>query len=162
MTGTEPDLTPLLIVLLAVLWGAVLVPAILRARQDTSPIVSVGMFRRSMRAIRLGQKPVGGRWILMPAGPKEARLPRRRALDRRRRIFSGLLILSLATLLLGLLPWWRGLLKLNLAADLLLATYVAFLINTKNNKQRLEGYKPKHSHREPQDREGDYLEAEHF
>jgi hypothetical protein len=66
--------TLLLIVLLVLLWGAVIVPTLLRVRQ--SPSYSVGAFRRNMQA--LGSRSAGrpsrrssgsgatGRWILGP------------------------------------------------------------------------------------------------
>ena len=69
-------MTLLLIVLLVLLWGAVIVPTLLRARQ--SPSYSVGAFRKNMQA--LGSRSAGrpsrrpssagagpaGRWILGP------------------------------------------------------------------------------------------------
>ena len=67
-------MTLLLIVLLVLLWGAVIVPTLLRVRQ--SPSYSVGAFRRNMQA--LGSRSAGrplrrssgsgtaGRWILGP------------------------------------------------------------------------------------------------
>jgi hypothetical protein len=68
--------TLLLIVLLVLLWGAVIVPTLLRARQ--SPTYSVGTFRKNMQALgsRSAGRPVrrpssagagpAGRWILGP------------------------------------------------------------------------------------------------
>jgi hypothetical protein len=68
--------TLLLIVLLVLLWGAVIVPALLRVRQ--SPASSVGAFRKNMQALgarsstRPLRRPSGasagtaGRWILGP------------------------------------------------------------------------------------------------
>ncbi|HWD72392.1 MAG TPA: hypothetical protein VG779_07670 [Actinomycetota bacterium] len=67
-------MTLVLIVLLVLLWGAVIVPTLLRVRQ--SPSYSVGAFRRNMQA--LGSRSAGrpsrrssgsgtaGRWILGP------------------------------------------------------------------------------------------------
>ena len=67
-------MTLVLIVLLVLLWGAVIVPTLLRVRQ--SPSSSVGAFRRNMQA--LGSRSAGrplrrssgsgtaGRWILGP------------------------------------------------------------------------------------------------
>lgn len=69
-------MTLLLIVLLVLLWGAVIVPALLRVRQ--SPASSVGAFRKNMQALgarsstRPLRRPSGagagaaGRWILGP------------------------------------------------------------------------------------------------
>ena len=92
-------MTLLLIVLLVLLWGAVIVPTLLRVRQ--SPSYSVGAFRRNMQA--LGSRSAGrpsrrssgsgaaGRWILGPpprpgsAGYRQsaaARTPQRRPVPR--------------------------------------------------------------------------------
>ena len=69
-------MTLLLIVLLVLLWGAVIVPTLLRVRQ--SPASSVGAFRKNMQALgarsstRPLRRPSGagagtaGRWILGP------------------------------------------------------------------------------------------------
>src|SRR5205085_1515479 len=87
-------------VLLVLLWGAVIVPTLLRVRQ--SPSYSVGAFRRNMQA--LGSRSAGrpsrrssgsgaaGRWILgPPPGPSSssgyrqsaaARPPQRRPVPR--------------------------------------------------------------------------------
>jgi hypothetical protein len=68
--------TLVLIVLLVLLWGAVIVPTLLRVRQ--SPASSVGAFRKNMQALgarsstRPLRRPSGagagaaGRWILVP------------------------------------------------------------------------------------------------
>jgi hypothetical protein len=66
--------TLLLIVLLVLLWGAVIVPTLLRVRQ--SPSYSVGAFRRNMQALgsrsagrparRSSNSGAAGRWILGP------------------------------------------------------------------------------------------------
>ena len=72
-------MTLLLIVLLVLLWGAVIVPTLLRVRQ--SPSYSVGAFRRNMQALgsRSSGRPLrrssgsgtSGRWILGPP-PRQA------------------------------------------------------------------------------------------
>lgn len=151
-------MTLLLVLLLAVLWGAVFLPAILRARLDSSPIVSVGMFRRGMRALSgshlSGQ---GGRWVLMPRTPEDGELPRKRALMRRRRMFAALLAGSLVTLVLGIFPGLHGLLKLHVALDCTLAGYVLYLVQTK--PQRAEG---KPARPQVLDEEREYLRAGHF
>lgn len=148
-------LTPLLVVLLLVLWGAVFVPSILRAREKTSPIVSVGMFRRRMRVLS-GRPPASGRWVLMPATPQELEAPRRRSIRRRRQIFTGLVFLAVATLLLGLLPGLRVFLRVHLTTDVLLATYVAFLIWV---KERSDRHLPKHAARPDEADDDSYLRA---
>ncbi len=148
--------TLLLIVLLALLWGAVIVPTLLRARQ--SPASSVGAFRKNMaalgsrasvRATRTNGSPAG-RWILGPP----ARRPRGRGyrsgagpaarsggsvgsdlyagaltLEQRRTIFFSLVAAAAFTLLLGLA--YGFLLRLHLCIDIALAGYVVYLARTK-------------------------------
>lgn len=126
-------MTLLLVVLLVVLWGAVFVPAILRARQESSPILTVGTFRRGMRALG-GRSSNSGRWVLMPVGPEQLLLSRRQMLIRRRRVFSGLVVTAGATLVFGLIPGARGLLKIHLAVDLILFGYIIFLIQAKQRR----------------------------
>ena len=72
-------MTLLLIVLLVLLWGAVIVPALLRVRQ--SPATSVGTFRRNMQMLgsRVSARQVrrmngaSGRWVLGPPPPLPVR-----------------------------------------------------------------------------------------
>lgn len=72
-------MTLLLIVLLVLLWGAVIVPALLRVRQ--SPATSVGTFRRNMQMLgsRVSARQVrrmngaSGRWVLGPPPPRPGR-----------------------------------------------------------------------------------------
>lgn len=133
-------LTSLVILLLVVLWGAVFLPAILRARQDTSPIATVGSFRRGMRALS-GGRTTSGRWVLVPKTPRDAFEKNQRAVLQRRRVFEGLVVASAATLLLGLFPILRFLLVLHLIVDVVLASFVLLL-------RRLKGSKPpKHAFR---------------
>jgi hypothetical protein len=127
--------TLLLVVLLALLWGVVIVPAILRARQDSSPIVTVGTFRKNMRALSSGLKSTpAGRWILLPTHPDDLVAPRKRRLERRKRLFAALVAAAATTLGLGLLPAMRDVLKLHLVLDLALAGYVWFLLQAKRRR----------------------------
>lgn len=147
-------MTSLVILLLVVLWGAVFGPAILRARQQTSPIASVGTFRRGMRALSRNRPSTSGRWVLMPKTPDEAEAPRKRAVARRRHIFVGLLGGSGASLVLGLIPSLHALLILHLCFDLVLAGFVLFLLQLKQRRP------PKHAFRNPpRDLEETYLEV---
>lgn len=84
-------MTLLLIVLLVLLWGAVIVPTLLRTRQ--SPASSVGTFRKHIQA--LGERTPGhgasrrtvtksgainpGRWIIAPPQSVSASASRRRS-----------------------------------------------------------------------------------
>lgn len=144
------DLTLLLVVMLAGLWGAVFVPALLRARQTTSPIVSVSSFRHGMRV--LGQRS-SGRWIVQPTTSEDLEMVRTNTILRRRRLFTFLLGCAAMTLLVGLLPGARWILNLHLLFDLTLAGYVAFLVKNKPPARRTE---------RPDSIEPEYLQAGHF
>lgn len=144
------DLTLLLVVMLAGLWGAVFLPALLRARQTTSPIVSVSSFRHGMRV--LGQRS-SGRWIVQPTTAEDLELARASRILRRRRIFTFLVGSAAMTLVVGLLPGARWILTLHLIVDLILAGYVAFLVK---NKPPARHTVPSESY------EAEYLQAGHF
>lgn len=141
--------------LLGLLWGAVFVPAILRARQDTSPIVSVSTFRRDMRVLGNSPRPLtGGRWVLMPPRPTEMR---RRSIQRRRRLFGTLVAGAGASFVLGLIPGLRDLLAVHLFIDLVLALYVALLIKTRPRRGPRHAYRRVGLQEEPE-----LLQAGHF
>ncbi len=149
-------MTLLLVVLLALLWGIVIVPAILRARQDSSPIVTVGTFRRNMRALSSGLKSTpAGRWVLLPTHPDDLVAPRKRHLERRRRLFSALVAAAAGTLVLGLLPGMADVLKLHLVLDMVLAGYIWLLL--KGKRQRLSEHTEQPASQEQADDE--YLRA---
>jgi len=116
--GRGSCLTLLLVVLLVVLWGSVIVPTLLRARQ--SPSATVGSFRRNMQA--LGARSTGrgydrrpggpgrpggsgrsggaGRWILAPPprSPAGRYYRPRPSMEQRRRVFVGLVATAGSTL----------------------------------------------------------------
>jgi hypothetical protein len=172
-------MTLLVFVLLVVLWGAVFIPAIVRARLDSSPIATVGMFRRGMHALSSsGRAFSGGRWILVPPTAEQVLAARKQAVARHRQYLSWLLLAAGTALLLGLLPGLHVLLTVHLALDLAVLGYMAFLVSTK--QRRLEQIREAESqHRttrvidltdDPgdvlpafqQDQEGRYLKAGHF
>jgi len=125
-------------VLLAVLWGAVFIPAIVRARLDSSPIATVGMFRRGMNALSASGPRVfsGGRWVLVPPTAEQLVLARKQALARHRQYLAWLLLAAGTTLLLGLLPGLHVLLGVHVALDVAFLAYLVFLVQTK--ERRLE------------------------
>lgn len=142
--------------MLVVLWGAVFGPAILRARQETSPINTVGTFRRGMRALS-GGRAASGRWVLMPKSPRDTLEGSRQAIYRRRRLFVGLIVTAGVTLALGLFPSMRVLLAVHLAVDMLLAGFVFLLRRMKMKrpaKHAFRGAKAAHEVEEV------YLEVE--
>lgn len=137
-------LTLLLVVMLAGLWGAVFVPALLRARQTTSPILSVSSFRRGMRVLGQGSS---GRWIVQPTTNEDLQLARTRTILKRRRVFTFLIGCAGVTLVIGLWPGARWILTLHLLIDLALGAYVSFLVKNKppvRESQRAEPYEPEY------------------
>ncbi|MEO7804413.1 MAG: hypothetical protein ABIS18_08695 [Actinomycetota bacterium] len=124
-------MTFLLVIMLAVLWGVVFMPSLLRARKGTSPIGSVGTFRRSMSALSSGATSgAGGRWVLVPPSSEDINVPTI-SLHHRRMIFMALLAASAVSLLLGILPGLHKVLWANLVSDIGLAAFCAYLVRTK-------------------------------
>lgn len=135
-------MTSLVIVLLVVLWGAVFGPAILRARKDTSPIASVGAFRRGMRALSGGRSTTPGRWVMMPMTPADAEHHANHAVHRRRMVFETLVIAAGASLLLGLIPSMRVLLYVHLVIDAILGAFVLLLLQAKGRRRPKHAVRP--------------------
>ncbi|MDQ6798658.1 MAG: hypothetical protein M3011_11695 [Actinomycetota bacterium] len=160
------------LVVLALIWVAVLVPPVIRARSEGRPADSISAFRRQLTVLRRAH-PTAGR-SLVPDRPRAhayapgagapvtslaarrsmataraggarpvarqalvaAGLPtsRARTLRRRRDVFVVLLATVAITLVMSLLLGLRGLLFLNLVADVLLGAYVALLIRQRSAK----------------------------
>lgn len=130
-------MTLLVFCLLAVLWGAVFIPAIVRARLDSSPIATVGTFRRGMSALGAQERTFeDGRWILVPPTPEQMFEARRRSLARHRQFLSWLVLGAVVTLSVGLLPGLHVLLKAHLLVDAAILVHLVFLVKTR--KKRLE------------------------
>lgn len=133
-------MTLLAVIILALLWAAVFMPVVRRSSHEGSPVATVGMFRRGMRALGGRSTPAHGRWVLMPKSQDELDDPHHRVKVRRRRIFTLLVGLAAGTLLLGLIPGLRDFLRIHLAFDLMLGGYVMYLIQ---EKYRHSYYLPK-------------------
>jgi hypothetical protein len=128
-------MTLLVFCLLAVLWGAVFIPAIVRARLDSSPIATVGMFRRGMRALGTSERAFsGGRWVLVPPTPEQMVASRKRSLARHRQALSWVFLAAVTTLFLGLLPGLHVLLKVHGAIDALALLHIVFLVKTRRRR----------------------------
>lgn len=143
----------MVLLVLAVIWAAVLVPPLLRARAEGRPADSIGNFRRQLHVLQrtgpgvfppantLGAsmgpyRPVAPGLAIRSASPEAAR--RARTLKRRRDVLFGLLGAMGGTLLLGLLPSLRVLWGLHLVLDLLFAGYVALLVRMRNEAAERE------------------------
>lgn len=133
-----------MLLILAVIWAAVLVPPMLRARSEGRPSDSIGEFHHHLSVLRrTGPTDVAaanrlhstGAPSYVSAGPwTAARLEarRRRTVKRRRDILVGLLAGMAATLLLATIPALRDLLYLHLLLDVLCVAYVALLVRMRN------------------------------
>lgn len=133
----------MVLLILAVVWAAVLVPPMLRSRADGRPSDSISQFRRHLRVLHrttphglapVGQTipPVATPYYGAPVTMRAADLSRRRAQERRKVVLVGLLGLMGATLVLGLLPPLRLLLVAHVITDLLFAAYCALLVRMRS------------------------------
>jgi len=130
-------MTGVLVALLAVLWAVVLLPVLLKAKENSSVSVSVGTFNRSMRALSSNHDApnLGGRWVLTPRNPMEETVTNQsEIIFLRRRIFCGMLAALAFCLPASLVPGLRFLIWVSAALFLALVGFAAFLINEKNRK----------------------------
>ena len=130
-------MTGVLVALLAALWAVVLLPVLLKAKENSSVSVTVGTFNRSMRALSSNHEApsMGGRWVLTPRNPMdEVVSSSSEVIFLRRRIFCGMLaglVFCLPASLipgLGFLVWFAAALAIGLGG------FTAFLISEKNKK----------------------------
>ena len=137
-------MTHLVLVILAAIWAAVLLPPFLQSRSENRPADSISTFRNQLHVLEqrsTGTGPTGGRpSSVRPVGSSmttfapnpyarpvdRARLARLDAKKRRRDILVTLLAAAGLTLVLSLvLP---AVFMLHLAIDALLAAYVGLLV----------------------------------
>ena len=145
----------MVLLILAVVWAAVLVPPWLRNRADARPADSISAFRHRLSVLeRTG--PVGARRMplvssrpelagFVPmsrrAGPRSpvSSVPARARTQRRRRdIFVGMLAAMVASLLLGFIPALRILWVVHLLVDFMFVTYVSLLVHVRNQAAERE------------------------
>lgn len=150
----------MVLLILAVIWAAVLIPPALRSRAEGRPADSITAFHRQLTVLRRAGPRTGrnGDWMSSPfrgsstqlgmgaplatvapiarpgrmARPSTASYARRSAQRRRRDIFLALLMAAGTTLVLGAVPSLRFLWLAHVAADVLLFGYVALLIRQRN------------------------------
>lgn len=130
-----------MIVLLALVWAAVLIPSILKSRLQASPIDGVRKFEETMGILESTRRPkpaASGRWIMIPRTVASQSRRRSRIIRRRRQNFTRLLVIAAATLVLGLIPRLHWLLIAHLAADLALGGYV-WRLRVWKNRERERG-----------------------
>ncbi len=128
-------MTAFFLVLLALAWIAVFLPAVLRARQN-SPLSTAERFRRRMQL--MAPRGRTGRWVVVPE-PYDRLAGRsfRRGQQRRLRIFTTLVA---AAGLSGALALFSGggMWEINLALDASLALYIALLLEAKRRREERE------------------------
>lgn len=131
-----------ILLVLAAVWVAVLIPPIVRARADIRPTGSVSDFHRQLQVLArttpygpsahssLTYTATDAAGPLYRFAPRMS--PRQRSIRRRRDILVGLAVGSLGSLVLGFLPAFRVLWFVHLGADVLLAGYIGALIYMRN------------------------------
>jgi hypothetical protein len=137
------------LIVLAAVWAAFLLPPILRARAEHRPSGSISDFRRQLRVLAR-TSPSGPVASTLRTTPRPAltavrpgtlgmapqpavRLGRsRRTVKRRRDVFVALLVAMGGSLVLGALPQLRVLWAVHVVCDLLFAGYVAALVYLRN------------------------------
>ena len=133
----------MVLLILAVIWAAVLIPPLLGARAEGRPADSIGDFRRQLSVLRraapVGTQPVhplaaygNVPFVAGPHTQSRQDVARRRAVKRRRDVFYALVTSMAGTLVLGMVPGLRVLLGLNLVLDVLFVAYVAMLVRMRN------------------------------
>jgi hypothetical protein len=137
------------LIVLAAVWAAFLLPPILRARSEHRPSGSISDFRRQLHVLARTSPGAAGATRVTPIRPGVAprssrplgaapagaplRLGRsRQSVKRRRDVFVGLLVAMAGSLVLGVLPPLRALWAVHVVLDLLFAGYVAALVYLRN------------------------------
>ena len=131
----------MVLVILAVIWAAVLVPPYLQSRSENRPADSISSFRNQLSVLERRATHGGGP---APSGPvrsigahRAATAPARRARaearKRQRDILTTLLIAAGVTLLFGIVV--PVVLVLNLVIDALLGGYVYLLLQAKRLRE---------------------------
>lgn len=135
-----------LLVVLAAVWAAVLLPSLVRSRVLSSPIDGVRSFEEAMGILAGTRSRRGndasGRWVMVPRDVTAPPRRRARVIERRRRIFTRLLAFAGITLALGFMPALRWVWFINLAADAALSLYVWRLLRLKTADQPAPAFEP--------------------
>jgi hypothetical protein len=133
------------LILLAAIWAAFLLPPILRARSENRPSGSISDFNRQLRTLArtspassiASMRSVGAPLYrptpMRSVAARPAGLARgRRATKRRRDVFVGLLVAMAGSLILGFIPQLRALWAVHIVLDLLFVSYVGMLVYLRN------------------------------
>lgn len=135
-------LTAIFLIALATAWVAVIVPAVVRARNNT-PLCSSERFRRGLQVIAPPAYGGSGRWIVTPR--RDDRRVRRSYGDvqrRRSRMLAWLLLVCLITG--GVAAWRTGRWwEVHIGSDLALGLYVVALLEIKRRRvERVRKVRP--------------------
>ncbi len=140
----------MVLVVLAIVWAAVLIPPMLRARAEGSPADSIGSFRRQLHVLqRTAPSAVAPANSLgVPRYPAPAPVPtyqmartfspspeasrRARTLRRRRDVLLALLAAMGLTFVLALVPGFGMLWGAHLVLDVAFLGYVGLLVRMRN------------------------------
>ena len=132
----------MVLIVLAAVWAAFLLPPILRARSEHRPSGSITDFRRQLHVLarsapagNIAPQTIPGRVVpIRPmVAPAPLRLGRsRQTVKRRRDIFMGLLVAMAGSLVLGFLPQLRILWTIHVLLDVLFVAYVGALVYLRN------------------------------
>ncbi len=151
------------LLILALVWAAVLVPQHVRNRAEARPADSIGAFRKQLLVLErttpgAGMAPatrIGAQTRSANALPAYGAPVRARALVRKRRkdILSGLLAATVGAILLGFIPGLGVMHGLALVLGALLTGYVALLVRLRNTAEERElkvRYLPQQARRAPE------------
>ena len=137
----------MVLIVLAAVWAAFLLPPILRARAEHRPSGSISDFRRQLRVLartspntglavnrplHLAPPPVAVRGRPATVAPIAGLGRKRSTIKRRRDVLVGLLVAMGGSLVLGALPPLRVLWAVHVVLDLLFVAYVAALVYLRN------------------------------
>lgn len=137
----------MVLLILAVIWAAVLVPPMLRARAESSPVDSIGAFRRQLSVLQRTAPAAGSaEHRIAPYTPPPSaqppahvvrsserahRISRTQARHRRRQVFLGLVaavpVSVLGAVVSGGIAW-----LVPVMVTALLITYVGLLLRARN------------------------------
>ena len=138
----------MVLLILAVIWAAVLIPPLLAGRAEGRPADSIGDFRRQLSVLRRAA-PIGAPtaplapygtvpFVAAPRTQSRNEAARRRTVKRRRDVFYALLTSMGGTLVLSFVPGMRVLFGLHLVLDALFVGYVALLLRMRNQAAERE------------------------
>ncbi|MEA2461394.1 MAG: hypothetical protein QOH90_1571 [Actinomycetota bacterium] len=120
-------------IFLALAWAAVVLPAVLRARQD-DPLTASERFKRRMEMIAPPTRAWKGRWVVVPKTADPRSRSYRRQQLRRRRIFEAAVALTALSLVVAILKG-GSLWTVQVAFDVACVLFVAYLVGAKRKRR---------------------------